>query len=407
MSQHTASGIAARLADRTSAYADSSIWAELVDMRHQHPDPVYFGDGSPAPENIPVQRMAQASAHALEEGAGFLGYGESAGYEPLRAYIAASMRGRGIDVGPEAIQVTAGSSQGLELACRILLDPGDVVIVEEPTFLGALEIFDTYQARVVGVPVDEQGMDIDALERVLIAEPTAKIVYTIPTFHNPLGVTLPLERRQRMVDLARRHDVLILEDDPYWELQYDGEVVPPIRALDDDVVLHLGTFSKTIAPGIRMGWMVTPPGLRRYLLAAREVMDLHSDRLTMRTVYHTAIDFLDEHLVHAREVYRGRRDAMLDALQDELGDIPGASWSRPAGGFFVWITLPDAIDVRAFMHDAAKAGVVFFPGNWFYHDHAATNVLRLSFSTVPEERIRLGIARLGGAVRAALGQTAS
>jgi 2-aminoadipate transaminase len=390
--------LSGKVAKRTRAYSDSSIWAELVDLRSRHEDPIYFGDGSPAPEAMPVQQMRQASAHALEEAPSFLGYGESAGFEPLRQHIADSMRTRGIDVGPEAIQVTAGSSQGLELATRIMVDPGDVIIVEQPTFLGALEVFATYEARIVGVPVDEEGMDIDALEQVLIAEPHAKMIYTIPTFHNPLGVTLPLGRRQRMVDLAREHNVLILEDDPYWELQYDGEVVPPIRSLDENV-LHLGTFSKTIAPGIRTGWMVTPKDLRRLLLAAREVMDLHNDRLTMRTVYYTAHDYLETHLKSARELYRSRRDAMLAALERELGPIDGAHWSRPQGGFFVWVTLPKSIDVRTFMFDAAEAGVVFFPGNWFYVDHAETNVLRLSFSTVPEHRIDEGIRRLGAALR--------
>jgi 2-aminoadipate transaminase len=394
----TKTGLSTRVARRTAAYSDSSIWADLVDLRSRHEDPIYFGDGSPAPEAMPVQQMRQASAHALEEAPSFLGYGESAGYEPLREHIAARMRTRDIDVGPEAIQLTAGSSQGLEIATRVMADPGDVIIVEQPTFLGALEVFATYEARIVGIPVDEEGMDIDALEQVLIAEPKAKLIYTIPTFHNPLGVTLPLERRQRMVELAREHDVLILEDDPYWELQYDGDVVPPIRSLDENV-LHLGTFSKTIAPGIRTGWMVTPKPLRRLLLAAREVMDLHNDRLTMRTVYHTAHDYLDTHLESARDLYRSRRDTMLAALDRELGPIEGVHWSKPQGGFFVWITLPESVDVRTFMYEAAGAGVVFFPGNWFYHDHAATNVLRLSFSTVPEARIDEGIRRLGAALQ--------
>lgn len=394
-----------RVAARTAAYGESSIWKDLLDLMSKHPDPIYFGDGSPAPEAMPVERMREASILALRDAPKALGYGESQGYQPLREHIAASMRSRGIDVGENAIQVTAGSSQGIELAARIMIDPGDVIIVEHPTFLGALEIFDTYEARLIGVPVDEHGMDIDALERVLIAEPRTKMIYTIPTFQNPSGTTLPLDRRQRMVELANAHGVLIVEDDPYWELQYDGEVVPPIRSLDEGV-LHLGTFSKTIAPGIRTGWMVTPPALRRLLLSAREVMDIHNDRMTMRTVYHTAHEYLDDHILSVRNIYRSRRDTMLRALDRELGDIPGAGWSKPNGGFFVWVTLPDAADGDRFMFDAAEAGVVFFPGSWFYVDRGTANVLRLSFSTVPEDRSDEGIQRLGVALRRHLASAA-
>ena len=387
-----------KVAQRTAAYFDSSIWNDMVELKRRHMDTIYFGDGSPAPEAMPIERYRQASAHALEEAPGCMGYGETAGFEPLREYIAANMQIRGIDVGPEAIQVTAGSSQGIELITRIMIDPGDVIIVEHPTFLGALEIFNTYQARIVGVPVDDQGMDIDALERALIAEPRAKIIYTIPTFHNPLGVTLPFDRRKRMVELARQYDVVIVEDDPYWELQYDGEVVPPIRSLDENVV-HLGTFSKSIAPAVRTGWIVTPLALRRLLLAAREVMDLHNDRITMRAVYYTAQDYLPGHLETAKDIYRSRRDVMLNALERELGDIEGASWSKPQGGFFIWVTLPESVDVSEYMITAANAGVVFFPGSWFYADLGVANVLRLSFSTVPEARIEEGIRRLGSSLR--------
>jgi 2-aminoadipate transaminase len=395
--------VRSRLAERTRAYGESSIWKELLDLMSKHPDPIYFGDGSPAREAMPVEYMREGYARALDDGPQVLGYGESSGFQPLREFIASSMQARGINADAESIQVTNGSSQGIELITRIMIDPGDVIVIEHPTFLGALEIFETYQARMIGVPVDEHGMDIDALERVLIAEPRVKMIYTIPTFQNPSGTTLPLDRRQRMVELANAHGVVIVEDDPYWELQYDGEVIPPIRSLDDGVV-HLGTFSKTIAPGIRTGWIVTPPALRRTLLSAREVIDLNNDRMTMRMVYHTAHAHQAEYLDTARGIYRSRRDAMLAALERELGAIPDTSWSKPEGGFFVWVTLPEKANGNTFMYEAAEAGVVFFPGAWFYVDHSKTNVLRLSFSTVPEARIDEGIQRLGASLRAHLGQ---
>lgn len=237
---------------------------------------------------------------------------------------------------------------------------------------------------------------MDALERVLEREPDAKMIYTIPTFQNPTGTTLPLDRRLRMVELARAHNVVIVEDDPYCELQYEGEVVPPIWTLGEDVI-YLGTFSKTIAPGIRTGWSVARPEIHRLLLANREVMDISNDRITMRTVYHTAVDFLDDHVAGAREVYRSRRDAMLNALDRDMPE--DVSWSRPGGGFFIWITVPSSIDTARLSGQAAERGVIFFPGHWFYPNQDRFNAIRLSYSTVPEDRIVEGIRRLGETIR--------
>jgi 2-aminoadipate transaminase len=385
-----------RVASRTAAYGDS-IWTEMAQMFKQHPDPVYFGDGSPAPEAMPVAQLRAASAHAWESAPKSLGYGESDGFLPLRELIVERMKPRGIDATAGDIIVTPGSTQGIELAARVMLEPGDVVILENPTFLGAIQTFEAYEPRFVPIDVDEHGMDIDALERALASEPRAKLVYTIPTFQNPTGSTLPLERRQRMIALAREYGVLIVEDDPYGELQYDGEAVPPLRALDPDV-LYLGTFSKTIAPAVRTGWTVAPKDLQTYLLAARELIDIHNDRITMRTVYHTAADgYLDAHLPSARARYKSRRDTMLAALEEHMPD--GVTWSRPNGGFFVWVALPENIDVVELLGRAARRGVIFFPGHWFYPRQERRNTFRLSFSTVPEDRIRLGIQRLGGVLR--------
>ena len=385
-----------RVASRTAVYGDS-IWTEMAEMFRQHPDPVYFGDGSPAPEMMPVAQLRAASAHAWESAPKVLGYGESDGYAPLRELIVERMKPRGIAATAEDIIVTPGSTQGIELAARVMLDPGDVVILENPTFLGAIQTFEAYEPRFAPIDVDEHGMDIDALARALASEPRAKLIYTIPTFQNPTGTTLPLDRRQRMIALAREYGVLIVEDDPYGELQYDGEVIPPLRALDPDV-LHLGTFSKTIAPAVRTGWTVAPKALKTYLLAARELIDIHNDRITMRTIYHTAADgYLDAHLPDARALYKRRRDAMLAALEEHMPE--GVTWPRPNGGFFVWVTLPEHIDVVELFGQAAHDGVIFFPGHWFYPHQDRRHTFRLSFSTVPEERIRLGIERLGEVLR--------
>ncbi|HWK80591.1 MAG TPA: PLP-dependent aminotransferase family protein, partial [Thermomicrobiales bacterium] len=242
-----------RFATRTKAYGGSSIWTDILGLLKQHPDPIYFGDGSPAKEAIPLDLMQEASQRVWANALDVLAYGDQQGVPALREVIARRMDRLGAKVDASEVLVTAGSTQGIELACRVFLDPGDVVIVEEPTFLGALETFATYEATIVGVPVDEHGMDMDALAETLAREPRAKLIYTIPTFHNPTGTTMPVERRQRLVDLARQHNVAILEDDPYVELRYDGEAVPAVKAFDNRVI-YLGTFSKTIAPGIRTGW---------------------------------------------------------------------------------------------------------------------------------------------------------
>lgn len=385
-----------RFAQRTAAYG-SSIWTDIFNLFKRHTDPIYFGDGSPAKEAIPLDLLQEGSRHSWEHAIDALGYGDQQGFPPLRELIAQHMRGLGADVSPDTVLVTAGSTQAIDLTSKILLDPGDVVIVEEPTFLGALETFETYEARLVGVPVDEHGMDMDALEAVLAAEPRAKFIYTIPTFQNPTGTTMSIERRHRLIQLARAHGVEILEDDPYVDLRYEGEAVPPLRALDDRVI-YLGTFSKTIAPGVRTGWVTAPPDIFRLLLAAREISDISNDRIAQRTVYHTAANGLDERVARARDIYRSRRDAMLAALDEFMPE--GVIWSHPDGGFFVWITLPSTFDVNTFATRAADFGTVVFPGDWFYHARDVTNTIRLSFSTVPEDRIREGVRRLADAIRA-------
>ncbi|MGC4106591.1 MAG: PLP-dependent aminotransferase family protein [Thermomicrobiales bacterium] len=388
-----------RFASRTKAYGGSSIWTDILDLLKQHPDPIYFGDGSPAKEAIPLDLMQEAAQEAWANALDVLAYGDQQGVPALRETIARRMDPLGTSIDASEVLVTAGSTQGIELACRVFLDPGDVVIVEEPTFLGALETFSTYEATVVGVPIDEHGMDMDALADVLAHEPRAKLIYTIPTFHNPTGITMPVERRQRLIELAREHNVAILEDDPYVELRYDGEPVPAVKAFDNRVI-YLGTFSKTIAPGIRTGWVAAPSDILAMMLSAREVMDISNDRITQRTVLAAAQSELDDRIARAREVYRPRRDAMLNALAEYMPEE--VTWSQPEGGFFLWITLPESIDVTTFAHDAAVHGTVVFPGDWFYHDKAMKNRIRLSFSTVQPDRITEGVRRLGNAVREAL-----
>ncbi len=384
-----------RFASRTQVFGES-IWTGIFDHLRKHDDPVYFGDGSPAPEVIPVDRLREANQRAWDDAPACLKYGDQQGYQQLRELVAHRIGQRGIDTTADDILITSGSTQALDLASRVFLEPGDAIIVELPTFLGALEIFETYEVEIVGVPVDEHGMRMDELATALDTHPNAKVVYTIPTFHNPTGTTMPIERRQQLVELARRHNVAIFEDDPYGELQYSGEAVPPIRTLDDQVI-HFGTFSKTIAPGVRTGFAIAPPEVLAAMLAIREVSDISNDRITMRTVYYTADGFLDGNIAKANDIYRARRDAMLAALEEHMP--ASVTWSRPDGGFFVWITLPQDIRSDDLFDHGAEHGVVVFPGEWFYPGRSDYGAVRLSFSTVPEERIRLGIQRLGAALR--------
>lgn len=399
MSATMSRSLSNRFARRTEVFG-VSIWTDIFRQKEKHADPVYFGDGAPARELLPIDRMREASDRAWAHSEALLGYGDQLGNADLRQWIVNHLGKRGLKADADNVLVTGGSTQALDFACRVFLEEGDAVIVETPTFLGAIEIFQTFGVDIIGVDSDENGMDVDALADALAANPNVKVIYTIPTFQNPSGSNMPLERRQKLVDLAREYNVAVFEDDPYCDLQYSGEVIPPLRALDDQV-LYFGTFSKTIAPGIRVGYVIAPDEVTEKLLATREVADISNDRVQMATVALALEDnFLERHIEECRDFYRSRRDAMLTALEREMPE--GVTWSKPDGGFFVWITLPEHIDSDLMFDRAAEYGVVFFPGRWFDPNHAVTHTVRLSFSTVPEDRIDLGITRLGEAIRSIL-----
>lgn len=398
MSTTVSHSLSDRFARRTEVFG-TSIWTDILRQKEKHVDPVYFGDGAPAKELLPIDRLREANQIAWDDAEAALAYGDQQGYAPLRQWIGDHVAKRGIVADPDTILITGGSTQGLDYACRVFLEEGDAIVVEIPTFLGAIEIFQTYGVELIGVHGDEHGMDIDALQHVLESNPNVKAIYTIPTFQNPSGTTMPLDRRERMVELADAHNVAIFEDDPYGDLQYSGDPVPPIRTLSDNV-LFFGTFSKTIAPGIRTGWVIAPPEVSKALLSTREVADISNDRIMMRTVYHAANGFLDDHIARCVEFYRHRRDVMLQELEKHMPEQ--VTWSKPDGGFFVWITLPENIDSDRMFDVAADHGVIFFPGQWFDPEHEASHTVRLSFSTVPDDRIRLGIERLGQAIRTVL-----
>jgi 2-aminoadipate transaminase len=389
-----------RLARRSKAFAYSP-WSTSEELVSRHADPIYFGNGAPAREVQPVERLREAAARAWSDAIGALDYGELQGYEPLREYIAERMEARDMVVSPDELMITNGSQQGIDLIARLLLDPGDSIIVEGPTYIGAMQTFDAYEVDYIVAPVDDDGLDVEAL-RAQLDETHArpKLVYTVPTFQNPTGVSLSRSRRKALLELAQERGILVLEDDPYGELYFGQKPELPLRACDPNVI-YLGTFSKTIAPAIRVGWMTAPRLQMDLLLMAKEAADIHTDRLVTRTVYHAAVGFLDDHVAGLRDHYRLRRDILLSGLEQHLpSDV---TWTRPEGGFFVWVTLPEGLDATRLLAVSVQHGVSYLQGCLFYPAGQQRHEgLRLSFSSLPIDRIGEGTRRLGEATRAFL-----
>ena len=385
-----------RLARRSVAY-DTSPWAAIDPHLSAHPDLIYFGSGAPAAELYPMGRFGWAAEQVWERmPAGELDYGELAGYPPLLALISERLLAIGVDSG-DRVMVTSGSQQGIDFAAKLFLDPGDVVVVEAPTYIGAIQALDGYEPAYWSIPMDDEGIDVAEIRRRIAATGLVpKLAYVIPTFQNPTGRTMSPARREALVALCAEHGIALVEDDPYGEMWY-GEPPPvALRGLSADVI-YLGTFSKTMAPGMRVGWMVAPASIYEQLLLAKEATDINASRPIMRELHLAANDFIDGHVLEARPVYARRRDAMLAALRVHMP--PGVTWTEPDGGFFTWVTLPAGLAASDLLPVAALHGAGFLPGRLFYPPaDAVDDSLRLSFSSLPEERIETGIARLGQAI---------
>lgn len=358
---------------------------------------IYLSNGAPALEQIPVTRLRQAHADAWEDPGETLSYGETEGHLPLREEIATRMMRRGVTTDASHILITNGSQQGLDLIGRALLDPGDVVVIEGPSYFGAMQAFDAFGICYRIAPADEHGLIPEELEPLLQQEPRPKMLYTIPTFQNPTGTTIPDERRRQILAMTRAANVAVVEDDPYGDIYFTPDQVPPLRALDEDVI-YLGTFSKTLAPALRMGWMIAPEQIRQLAEWSKEAADMMSDRFVQRAVTRTIEGgWLDHHMADAREFYRERRDALLAALEREMPE--GVTWTHPQGGFFLWVTLPEGYNSDDLLPLAVDEGVGYLPGSCFYPDPAPHRGLRLSYPSPDAETIAEGVRRLGIAVR--------
>ncbi|HEX8969387.1 MAG TPA: PLP-dependent aminotransferase family protein [Chloroflexota bacterium] len=369
-------------------------------------DLIGFGGGQPAAESYPLEALQRAFSRAiLEDGRHVLPYGPTQGLLALREIVAERLGRRGITIGPEQVIVITGSLQGLHLVGRITLDRGDTIVTEAPTFMGALPSWEQQQPRYLTIPVDEHGMVVEALADALQnAASKPRFVYLLPTFQNPSGVSLTLERRQRLLEIAEQHDLLIIEDDPYGKFWFDsgGEPIPPLRSLPgaEDRVVYVGTFSKILAPGIRLAYAVPPAHMVDHLLRAKRGVDFHTDTLLQQAVVHLVRDSqfdLEAHVQAGRRLYRARRDAMLDALEATFS--ADSRWTRPDGGFFLWMDLPAGVSGDAVAAAAPDEGVAIMPGAIFFPNHdGGVNGIRLSYSNTTPERMREGIQRLQRAV---------
>jgi len=364
-------------------------------------DAVPLGFGFPDPETFPRTELTAAVEAVFEESAAdVLQYDTDRYADRLEAFVAERERARGVD-DDAAVTLTNGAMHAIDTISRAFLSPGDVVAVEEPTFVGALRVFRNAGAEVVGVPVDEQGLDVEAFAELLRnreqrGEALPTLLYTTPTFQNPTGTTLPRARRERLLDLAAEYDLAVLEDDAYGELWYDGEPEPPLAALDGgERVLRVGTFSKTIAPGLRLGWVIGP----EQGVAAVDTLAAGGSNTFTRSVtgWYCDAGHFEAALPTLRETYERRRDRMLDSLAAEMP--AGATWTEPGGGFFIWVELPDGVDADAMLEDALDDGVAYLPGSLFYAGEGPSNRLRLSFSFATPGEIETGVARLADTVR--------
>lgn len=383
------------LSARARALQSSAI-REILKIT-ERAEVISFAGGLPAPATFPVEAMQVAFAKVLaERGREALQYSATEGYAPLREWVARRFSRPEAPVVADDVLIVSGSQQGLDLLAKVLVDPGDRVLVETPTYLGALQSFSLFEPRFVALESDADGLLPERMDESLRG---AKFLYCLPNFQNPTGRLLPLARRQALAAKARELDLLLLEDDPYGALSYAGEVPPAIRTLAPERTVYMGSFSKILAPGLRLGFIIAPAAIRAKLVQAKQATDLHTATLSQQAAYEVVKDgFLDQHIPSIRALYRDQCLAMLDALARHMPE--GVVWNRPQGGMFLWVELPQGLDATAVLAKAVEQNVAFVPGAPFYAHAPKIETLRLAFVTVPPARIEQGVACLARVIRA-------
>jgi len=376
----------------------SSVIREILKIT-MRPEIISFAGGLPSPATFPVERMKAAFDSVLSsQGKVALQYGPTDGYLPLREWIANSLSTDGAKILPDQVLMTSGSQQGLDLLGKVLIDEGSKVLVETPSYLGALQAFSVYGPEFVSVPTDDHGLLPEAVGAI---GQGASMLYALPNFQNPTGRCLSIERRAALVEICARLGLPLIEDDPYGALSYRGEPLPKMLTMNPGGVIYMGSFSKVLTPGIRLGYVVAPVPLVRKLEQAKQAADLHTAQLTQMVVYEVIKDgFLGEHIPTIRKLYSDQCQAMLAALTEFFP--PSVTWTKPEGGMFIWLTLPKHIDSMQLLDEAIAQNVAFVPGAPFYANAPEKNTLRLSFVTVSPEKIREGVAKLGKLIAAKL-----
>jgi len=377
----------------------SSTIREILKVT-ERPEVISFAGGLPAPGGFPVEEINAAFDRVLQQnGKAALQYGPTEGYTPLRQWVADDFKRRGAEVSLDEVLIVSGSQQALDMLGKLFIDEGSKVLVEAPSYLGALQSFSLFGPEYASIPTDGGGLIPEQITDTLAAG--ARFLYALPNFQNPTGVSLNLARRQALVERCAALHLPIIEDDPYGELRYAGEPLPGLLALGRKVgatVVRLGTFSKVLAPGLRLGYIVAPRPIISKLVQIKQATDLHTATVSQMAVYETIKDgFLDRHLPTVRELYKRQCGYMLDAMEEHFPDT--ASWTRPEGGMFIWVNLPEHLDGSRLLDRAIERNVAFVPGAPFYAGMPKANTLRLSFVTVSEQRIREGIATLGELIR--------
>lgn len=369
----------------------------------QKPGYISFGGGFPAPELFPVEEMINITRDVLlKNGTKALQYGPTEGYQPLREAISKRMEKVHVNIKPDNILITSGSQQGLDFAAKIFINPGDKIIVEKPSYLGAVNAFKAYEPTFIDIEMDDDGMIMEDLEAVLKENDDIRFIYVIPDFQNPTGKTWSVERRIKLIEIANKYDIVIIEDNPYGELRFEGEVLPAIKHFDtENRVIFFGTFSKILCPGLRIGWVAADDALLHKFILVKQGADLQSSTMAQIEIATFLNEYnIEEHIKKIISVYRVRRDVMINTMKEEFPEE--VTFTYPNGGLFTWVTLPEYINTRELAVKALEQMVAFVPGGSFYANGGHENSFRCNYSCMDEENIVIGVKRLANVIKEAM-----